>query len=339
MKLGAVYISEQVNAFYRMYLPMMAMHERGHQIVEVLQQRETPLPIERLVDCDLVHIHRLLLTEDDDDCVARLREAGVAVGFDDDDNTGAAPPELERFVAEGSLPRAKRDFARLMARAGEADLVTTPSDDLADRFEEAGARNVEVIDNYLPGAFNRVEPQGHDGFVIGWHAASEHALDVEALGLRPVLLDLLDAHPHVRVVTIGVDLALDHERYRREDFMPIAQLTQRLADFDIGIVPLADTPFNRGRSNVKAREFAAAGVPWLASPVGPYVDLGPDHGGELVEPGAWFDALDELIRSRRDHAKRAKRAKAWAKRETIWSMAELWEQAFLDTIHEVRAAA
>jgi len=339
MKLGVAYINEQVNSFYRAYLPMVAMHERGHEVVEVLQQRGTPLPVERLADCDLVHIHRLLLTDDDEDCVARLRAAGVAVGFDDDDDTAAAPPEVERFVAEGSLERARRDFRRVLARAGQTDLVTTPSDDLADRFEQAGAGNVEVIDNYLPGAFHRVKPQGHEGFAIGWHAAAEHALDVEALGLRDVLLELLDAHRDLHVVTIGIDLRLDHERYRREAHVPIAELTRRLADFDLGIVPLADTPFNRGRSNVKAREYAAAGVPWLASPVGAYEHLGPDEGGRLVEDGGWFDALDELIRSRRDRAKQGKRAKAWAERETIWNMAGVWEQAFLDTIAGVRAAA
>jgi hypothetical protein len=227
----------------------------------------------------------------------------------------------------------------VLARVPQVDLVTTPSDDLADRFEAAGASRVEVIDNYLPGAFNRVRPQGHDGFAIGWHAASEHALDVEALGLRAVLRELLDAHPRVHVVTIGIDLGLDHPRYRREDFLPIDRLTQRLADFDLGLAPLADTPFNRGRSNVKAREYAAAGVPWLASPVGSYAHLGAEEGGRLVEDDGWFDAIDALVRGGRERSKQGKRARQWAQRETIGSMAHLWEQAFLDAIGEVRAVA
>lgn len=336
MKLGAVYISGQINAFYRVYLPMLALQERGHEVVEVLQERGRPLPIETLADCDFVHIHRLLLTDDEDDCVARLKDAGVVVGFDDDDNSEAAPPELEALIAEGSLVRAQRDFARLLVRAPEIDLFTTPSDDLADRFQRAGAGSVHVIDNHLPGAFGRVRPVGHEGLVIGWHAASEHQLDVEALGIDAVLRRLLDAHPDVHVVTIGIDLELGHERYRREDFMPIAELTQRLADFDLGIVPLADTPFNRCRSNVKAREYAAAGVPWLASPLGAYAHLGRDEGGLLVEDDEWFGALDGLIRSRRDRRKLAKQGKAWAERETIGNMVGVWEEAFLNAVIAVR---
>lgn len=339
MRLGAVYMPEQINAFYRLHLPMMALRERGHEVVEVLQERGVPLPIAQLADCDLVHAHRLLLTEDADDCVARLQEAGAAVGFDDDDDSEAIPPELEALAVDDSLALARVDFARVLARAAEADLVTTPSDAIAERFEDAGADNVRVIDSYLPGAFNRVQPQGHEGFVIGWHATFEHHFDVEALGLDAALARILETHPSVRVVTIGVDLCLSHDRYTREDFLPIGELTRRLADFDLGIVPLADTALNCARSNVKAREYAAAGVPWLASPVGAYRGLGKDEGGRLVEDDAWFDALDELIRANRERAKLAKRAKAWAKRETIWRMADVWERTFLDTIADVRALA
>jgi len=339
MRLGFAYRNEQVNAFYRAYLPMVTMHERGHQVVEVLQERGTPLPVEQLLACEHVHIHRPLLTEDGDDCIARLRAAGVSVGVDDDDDVGSAPPELEPLLLGRSLERAKVDFERLLARAPQMDLFTTPSDAIADRFEAAGADDVLVIDNYLPGAFARVEPQGHQGIVIGWHAANEHRLDVDALGIDRELLRLLEAHDDVHVVTLGIDLGIAHPRCRREDFVPIERLTQRLADFDVGIVPIANTGFNRGRSNVKAREYAAACVPWLASPVGSYRHLGEDEGGRLVEDGEWFDALDELVRARRTRARQAKRAKAWARRETIWNMAGVWEQGFADAIAGVRAAA
>jgi hypothetical protein len=338
VKLGAV-AQESTNAYYRIVLPMMALQERGHEVVRVEQQVGTPIEIDPLVDCDLVHIHRPLLIYDDGATVARLLEAGVAVGFDEDDNIVDAPVGLEERTGQHWLPRARRNFELLLTRVGDVDVVTTPSPHLADRFEESGADNVHVIDNYLPGAFSRVAPLGHEGLVIGWHGADEHGLDAEALGISRTLLRVLAANPDVSVVTINVDLGIEHERYRREDPVPFAQLTQRLADFDIGIVPLADIPFNLGRSNVKAREYAAAGVPWLASPVGAYEGLGWQEGGQLVADDEWFEALDKLIRARRDRAKQAKRAKTWAKRETVWHTAEIWERAFRDAIEDARAVA
>ena len=65
----------------------------------------------------------------------------------------------------------------------------------------------------------------------------------------------------------------------------------------------------------------------------------PSEGGWLVEDDKWFEAIDALIRSRRDRSKLAKRAKAWAKDETIWNMAPMWERLFRDAIAGRRAAA
>lgn len=338
MRLGAV-AQEGANGYYRLLLPFLTLRERGHEIVQVEQEYRRVIDIRPLAGCEYVHIHRPALLYDDGDVVTRLLDRGIAVGFDEDDNILDMPPGLGEKTGQTWLDRSRRNFELLLEHVGRVDLVTTPSDHLADRFEAAGARAVEVIDNYLPGAFNRVAPQGHDGIVIGWHAGLEHLVDAEALGLGETLTRVLDAHPDVRVVTINVDLGIEHERYRRVEAVPIHELTRHLADFDVGIVPLADIPFNRGRSNVKAREYAAAGVPWLASPVGSYRHLGEQEGGQLVEDDAWFDALDELVRARRARSKRGKRARAWAKRETIWEMADVWEQAFARALSARRAAA
>jgi hypothetical protein len=338
MRLGAV-AQDGANGYYRLLLPLMAMRERGHEIVQVEQEYKRVIDIAPLAGCDFVHIHRPAILYDDGEVVTRLLERGIVVGFDEDDNVVDMPVGLEDKTDQPWLPRARRNFELLLEHVARVDLVTTPSDHLADRFEAAGATNVHVIDNYLPGAFSRVEPQGHQGLVIGWHAGREHLVDAEQLGLAATLERILDAHPDVHFVTINVDLGMAHERYRCEQAVPIDALTRRLADFDIGIVPLADIPFNRGRSNVKAREYAAAGVAWLASPVGSYAHLGREEGGQLVEDDGWFEALDGLIRARRERSKQAKRARAWAKRETIWNMADVWERLFLDAVAARRAAA
>ncbi len=287
MRLGAVG-QDGANAYYRLLLPLMAMRERGHDVVHVVQEYKRVIDVRPLLGCDVVHIHRPALLYDDGEVVTRLLEAGITVGFDEDDNVIDMPHGLEEKTDQPWLPRARRNFELLLEHVSRVQLVTTPSDHLADRFEAAGAANVHVVDNYLPGAFSRVAPQGHDGLVIGWHAGREHLVDAELLELVPMLERVLDKHPDVRVVTINIDLEMEHERYTCEEAMPIEALTRRLADFDIGIVPLADIPFNRGRSNVKAREYAAAGVPWLASPVGSYEGLGDEEGGRLVEAGDWF---------------------------------------------------
>ncbi len=69
------------------------------------------------------------------------------------------------------------------------------------------------------------------------------------------------------------------------------------ADLDIGIMPLADTPYNRGKEAYKLKEYMAAGLPVICSPVG--------HNLQVMEHGRvgyfartrqeWVDHLVRLI--------------------------------------------
>jgi len=64
--------------------------------------------------------------------------------------------------------------------------------------------------------------------------------------------------------------------------------------WDIGIAPLVDSPFNRCKSAIKAMDYAALGLPVLASEVAPFRgSLADGQGGTLVRntPVAWHAAL------------------------------------------------
>ena len=95
------------------------------------------------------------------------------------------------------------------------------------------------------------------------------------------------------------------------------QLPQAIAGFDVAIAPLIDKPGNDTRSDIKLKEYAIAGVPWLASPYGPYVDYGEEQGGWLVEDDQWSDALNALISDGKTRKKLAKRGQKWAKDQTL----------------------
>ncbi len=213
-----------------------------------------------------------------------------------------------------------------------ADLVTTTSKALREKYSLVGAEHIRLIENYLPPEFLRARRARHDGLVVGWTAAEEHRVDVSVLGVDSVLNRLLAEHPRVRVVTVGLKLSISHARYEHRSRVPFEELAQTICGFDIGLAPLADIPFNRARSTVKVKEYAAAGVPWLASPVGEYTALGRGAGGRLVRDDQWEEQLDRLIRSRRDRVLLGIRAKAWARRQTIYLNIRRWERAFEDAV-------
>lgn len=340
MRIASVYWPEIPPAHYRAIMPMAALQRRGHDITMFPQVEGERVSFDALARHDVVHVHRLLINEDDA-WVQRLHAAGMPVCFDNDDDvmatTGEEWEELPNVTLRNVAP-AMMEGERAQALLAQMDLVTTPSEMLAERFRTRGANDVRVIENFIPPEFLRIAPHGRPGFIVGWHASNEHHWDRMKLGVERILGELLEEHPHVHVVTIGVDLGIDSNRYTFVDEVQLHDLTNHLADFDIGIAPLADTGFNQARSAVKVREYAAAGVPWLASARGPYAGLGREQGGMLVQDGEWRAALEGLIRSPMQRMRLRRRAKAWTRRELIDEHAVQWEDAFLEAIEGRRSS-
>jgi glycosyltransferase involved in cell wall biosynthesis len=70
-----------------------------------------------------------------------------------------------------------------------------------------------------------------------------------------------------------------------------------IADFDIGIMPLADTELHRTKEPFKIKEYMAAGLPMVLSPVGHNAKVITD-GGEgffATDPDRWRDRLQALV--------------------------------------------
>jgi len=340
-----VFLANQktANGLYRAVLPMTGLVQHGHDVRAVVPKAKGPLG-QHVAGADVLLVHRYCDTPTQR-LMRYARERGIAVVWDDDDDAGSnRGTTVYRQASALTWERRRADVNRVL---GIADLVTAPSAELADRFSARGAGKVAVVENYIPGMFLKARPEPHAGLTIGWVAAAEHDFDAEQLGIASVLRRVLDARPDVRVVTVGLRLDVESDRYEHLRGVKLVEFTadtlahggrtsnvhmQRavpglvnlIARFDIAIAPLADAPFNRARSNVKLKEYAAAGVPWLASPVGPYAGMGESQGGRLVPDDQWYEALLRLVDKARERRKLAKRARRWVAEQTIEQNAEQW---------------
>jgi hypothetical protein len=327
MKLGLIYEPRSANAHYRGLIPLRALERRGHTVV--WPTRITSLPIEAFLTCDLVHCYRRLDRLED---LRRLSRRGVAISFDNDDDFAVAEASPWGKGLEGRRHNLEM-FGEILQAARLADATTTPNGALAERYRAAGVEHVTVIENYLArDAFGFGASAKHDGVVVGWVAGREHKLDLERLPIVSTLTRLLEEHSALRVISVGLRLPLHSERYEHIKDAPFGDLLKVVGRFDIGIAPLADTPFNRSRSSVKLKEYGAGRAMWLASPVGPYRALGERQGGMLVGDQEWFDALDGMIRSPRRRRRLARRALKWARAQTIERHAASWERVFSDAV-------
>lgn len=326
MRLGVVW-EPDVGAYYRAIGPLQQLERRGHEVVWPSDESGAIEP-RRLAGCDLVHVYRRS-DLDSRRALGELARAGTAITWDNDYDPTDVPRESPNYPGIGGV-EGRRFFAQQLKMARLADTVSSPSEHLSERFRRAGLPRVETVRNHVFAGSVR-EPQPHNGIVIGWIAGPEHRADVARIPIVDALRRILADYPNARVECIGIDLGLD-EQYRHDPELPFDELPGRISGFDVGIAPLADIPLNRSRSDIKLKEYGAAGVPWLASPVGAYAELGVQQGGRLVPDGEWYQALRWMIVKHEHRQQLAENAATWARGQTLARAASQWEQIFSDSV-------
>ena len=183
---------------------------------------------------------------------------------------------------------------KLAPAIGGAKAVLAGSGYLA-RYAERFNDHVHVVptvvdmDRYIPRPDRSSESRP---FTVGWigsPSTSEH-LDLIAPALSqlatetPVKLIATGARP-VRMQ--GVDVEVRPWSEDRE--------VQDLHEADVGVMPLYDRPWTRGKCAFKLIQYMAAGLPTVSSPVGANAEVVTDETGLFAgTTEAWIEALRRL---------------------------------------------
>jgi glycosyltransferase involved in cell wall biosynthesis len=115
--------------------------------------------------------------------------------------------------------------------------------------------------------------------------------------IRPVLSRVTAAHDNVVVRIVGDTFPAWQDIPTEEiKWSPEARRV-KLATSDIGLAPLPDDPFTQGKCSFKVLEYAASGLPVVASPVGTNTDyvLEGVTGFLAVTEDEWVARLNRLI--------------------------------------------
>ncbi|MCX5675057.1 MAG: glycosyltransferase family 4 protein [Planctomycetota bacterium] len=253
----------------------------------------------RARDFDGVLLHRKILSWLDARRLARARR--LIYDFDDAVMYQARAPER---------PHAGR-LRRFMRTVGLADLVIAGSPILATHADLAGARQSEVVPTGLDARrFAPKEDYGRPGSPhLVWIGSRSTLKQLEPF--RPTLEALGRALPGatLRIIAdaeLHVDgLRIENVPWRLEDEGRL------LAQGDIGIAPLPDTPYTRGKCGFKVLQYMAAGLPVVTSPVGVNAEyVRPEETGLHAGPAEeWVAAIRRLAAdpALREHMGRAGR--------------------------------
>src|SRR4051812_25135323 len=132
-----------------------------------------------------------------------------------------------------------------------AHTVVAGNDYLARRARQAGARHVEIVPTAID--LNRypklAEAPGGDALTIGWIGIP---LNVHYLAMIAPALCAASATMPIRLHVVGATVPAEFGSISAESF-PWSEDTEisRIAQFDVGVMSLGDTPWERGKCAYK----------------------------------------------------------------------------------------
>ena len=225
--------------------------------------------------------------------VRLLRKKARRLVYDFDDAVlFGAPPKggaasatrSRRFravVAAADVVIAGNDYLREMAAPHARDLVVIPTAVDPAKYDAAAAARRRA-----------------DGTVkLGWIGGAS------TVGYLDSIRDALDA---VGAAHAGARLKVVSDVFPKFEALPVeakpwaeAEEADDVADFDIGLAPLTDDPWTRGKCGLKVLQYLAASKPVVASPVGIQREMVRHGVNGFCAAGReeWTEALSQLIRS------------------------------------------
>lgn len=276
--------------------------------------------VERLVReaalADVVLLHRMLLTEKE---LRLLATANPRIVFDFDDALWVSQPGVEAVEAtaatEKKLQAALRAarcvlagnavLAEYAARfAASVEVVPTCVD--LERYTGRSDLQVAIPGSPAPGS--RAEARS---YTLGWIGMGVNLPSLEAIAgpLREVCAE----RPGTVVKVISDrEPAMDGVPVRFARWSRDTEV-EELRGIDVGLMPLSDDAWSRGKCAWKALQYMALGIPPVVSPVGANREVVEDGVSGLWAdtPDAWGRALARLLD---DEAQRRRMGEAGRKR-------------------------
>jgi glycosyltransferase involved in cell wall biosynthesis len=242
--------------------------------------------LRRFSDRDLLLIHRRCYPPILAGCIERHR--GIVV-FDCDDALYLPSP------SEPQTPRTRRRYRRnFHATTSAADQVICGNTELA---RHVVGRSTFIIPT--PVDCDRFHPDAIgvcDRPTVGWvgHSSNFSSLEEIAEPLRK----LAALQPGFKLIVVA-------DKRPRMDRVPMEfrrwSLENEVGCFSgigVGLMPLEDTRWNRGKCAFKLLQYMALGIPSVASPVGMNNDVitSGENGFFAATNDEWVKRLDELLR-------------------------------------------
>src|SRR5215208_5502038 len=291
--------------------------------------------VRKVKDFDLVYILREAALLGPPIFERLIHQRGVPIVFDFDDAVFVS----YRSPSNGYLSYLKfASKTKTICRIASHVMVGNPY--LADYARQVNDR-VTVIPTTIDTEKYRVPPpKNSSGLpVIGWTGSYSTVQHLDTL--RGALKKLAEKESF-RLRVIGTPtyecspIDVEAMRWRADTEL------EDLSAIDIGVMPLPDDRWSKGKCGLKALQFMALGIPTVCSPVGVNTDIIQDNQNGFIAASEeeWVDKLGRLLRSPelRQRLGQAGRATVEQKYSAITQAPRVFE-IFKSVLREAKAPA
>lgn len=347
--------------YYRAHGPAEALRRRGHTVDVLGHELGAKLDVEDILGSykavfepyDLVVIKQAD-TSNVANLIGACKELKIPIAMDLDDLITELDPDNPATETGYEKGDAKQAFA--IASLSMVDALFVSTQPLADEYEEylhrvLGIRMpIFVLPNCIDPTMWTKMKRKKDGYtIIGWQGSITHDNDLKIV--LPAIKKLMKKYPKlVFSVTGGVRQDTFDKVFKKTfkgellDRVVSMRGTECYKEFppymarhqwDIGIVPLRDTKFSRGKSHIKWMENSVLGVPTIASDVYPYTE--PIQGTDVIRDGEtgiiskdkeWAEKLESLILDERKRKYLARDARNFVRKNWTYDRhIDKWEEA------------
>lgn len=322
---------------YRLIWPAQALSAQGYDVHVIMPGVSSGLHgqwvdgklQEVVIDNDAdVFVFQRVTSKPLSQLVQHLVGRGKTVVVDMDDDLTAIHPANPAFKMLHPKASPNNNWQHATDACRSATLVTVSTDELQARY---GRERSRVLRNCVPQAFVDLPRRAPSEPTWGWAGAvHSHPSDLPLISgavqtLRPSYLTVGYADGTGKALGLAEDPPATG-RVAFEDW------SRALQSISVGAAPLADTKFNEAKSWLKPLEYAAVGIPWVASDRREYRRLWglEQSAGFLVGDRTrdWVRPLRRLLEDDSLRLEMGEAGRSLAAKLTIEANAWLWMETW-----------
>lgn len=336
-------------AWYRCYLPMQELKKHGWETGMGFPGFHPDHGYGLLVpDKKAIHgweivVLKLMMLDSIISQIPMAQAKGQKIVIDVDDHHAALEPTNLAYLATDPKTNPKNNREHYFKGMELADALITSTPFLYEFYKKQYPNKpIYMVRNAIdPQYFNFRKDNSGNFPTVGWVGATPwRSNDLQTL--NPEVGQFLEKKQWrfhhsgsiINAPTVEEQMGIPHKLFSSQPMQPILTYEKLFRKIDIGIVPLNDVEFNRAKSFIKGLEYAAAGVPFIATDFVEYSYLTKETGIGRVAKNTdeWINHLEELQDQKLRNKERQRNMELVREHHTMEKRGPEWDRVYKEIL-------